>query len=157
MLFIIRQYIYIYIYIYMCLYIYIMNVCGTAKANPPWLSFHRCAAATIPILSNLRVPYAGLILGFHPANDRRRYKVPTSLQSNAVSHWLGAIFESALVCTKTWCYVTWHGMLWRRMIMQYLWRLWSVLQAIPIKWMVKWFGNLRFTNTRPAYWQFVLQ
>ena len=31
----------------------------------------------------------GLILGMRPVNE-------TSLQSNAVSHWLGAILESAL-------------------------------------------------------------
>ena len=63
---------------------------------------------------------AGLILGLRPANERRRYKVTssligwaqtwnqpwvsrlvpsqweTSLQSNAISHWLGANLESAL-------------------------------------------------------------
>ena len=33
----------------------------------------------------------GLILGLRPANERRRYK------SNAISHWLGANLESALV------------------------------------------------------------
>ena len=34
---------------------------------------------------------AGLILGLHPANERRRHKVTPS-----ISHWLGANLESAL-------------------------------------------------------------
>ena len=38
---------------------------------------------------------AGLYLGLHPANERRRYKV------NAVSHWLGANLESALYRINT--------------------------------------------------------
>ena len=38
------------------------------------------------------VANARLILGLHPANERRRYKV-----SNAISHWLGTNLESALL------------------------------------------------------------
>ena len=36
--------------------------------------------------------FTGLILGLHPANERRRYKVTASLIGfcNDVSHWLGA-------------------------------------------------------------------
>ena len=34
---------------------------------------------------------AGLILGLHPANERRRHKVTAS-----ISHWLGTNLESAL-------------------------------------------------------------
>ena len=66
------------------------------------------------------VTYTGLILGLHPANERRRCKVTPSLigwaqtwndsdsrlapsqwemalQSNTISHWLGANLESALL------------------------------------------------------------
>ena len=37
---------------------------------------------------------AGLILGLHPANERR------PIQRNTVSHWLGANLETALVCIR---------------------------------------------------------
>ena len=44
--------------------------------------------------------YAGLILGLRPANGY------TSLQSNAVSHWLGTNLESALYMPGPGIYVS---------------------------------------------------
>ena len=67
---------------------WILCECPEQWASPlMWLN----CRPVIVIKSN-----TGLILGLRPANERRRYFVPTALLCTDVSHWLGASLESAL-------------------------------------------------------------
>ena len=56
------------------------NMCASTE-----MEWKRCQS---PIVASLQGHISGLILGLHPASERRCYKV------NTVSHWLGANLES---------------------------------------------------------------